>query len=84
MHFRVPVSELESLSTRTFVEADDAWRSFTLHHRSSKDLHEYDVVEGPMVGNVENLRRGGRGRPWGNQVSFHTSFAASVLNRFIQ
>ncbi|OXM72814.1 MULTISPECIES: DUF3990 domain-containing protein [Amycolatopsis] len=63
LHFRVPVFELEALTSRTFVEADDAWREFTLHHRSGGALHHYDMVEGPMVGNVSNLRNGGTGRP---------------------
>ncbi len=35
-----------------------------------------------MASNVSDLKTGGTGRPWGNQVTFHTSAAATMLGTF--
>ena len=85
LHYRVPQSELDSLSGMAFPGPTPAWEDMVRSQRLlGGPAHGMDYVEGPMVGNVFGSWGGGPIDPWGNQVSFHTPGAASMLNRYIQ
>lgn len=80
LHFRVPISELSKFRARNFSSADSAWESFVRWNRGMKGRHEFDIVNGPMLGNPIPFARGARAEAWGQQTSFHTQSVIDLLN----
>ncbi|HET9172072.1 MAG TPA: DUF6531 domain-containing protein [Actinospica sp.] len=73
LHFRVPNSELSKLDTKTFSGDSQELRDFVTrfrNDRSGRKTPTQDVVEGPMLMNPQDFRRGAAPTWRGNQVVF--------------
>ncbi|MDT0307400.1 RHS repeat-associated core domain-containing protein [Streptomyces sp. DSM 44917] len=85
LHFRVPRSELDSFNRRLFDGPSDELADFIRHHRNGGAMHNYDMVEGPMLLNVGPfLRRGADPVFGGHQIAIFSPDAASLFNRSLQ
>ena len=58
LHFRVPVDELNKLSSRTFDGPSRELADFIAHNRNGGAMHDFELVEGPMLMNVRGFLRG--------------------------
>ena len=83
LHYRMPVDELAKLRTLKFPTADADWENFVLHNRSFGPLHDYDAVDGPMLLNPDHALDGKPIVAGGDQLSFHSDRAVSMLNRYL-
>jgi hypothetical protein len=82
LHYRVPVSELEKLSGRSFPGPDVGWQDLVRGMRSQTDpMHPYDWVEGPLLLNPQDFVAGKPPVTGGHQISVHTPDAVELLNR---
>ncbi|MGI5185572.1 polymorphic toxin-type HINT domain-containing protein [Dactylosporangium sp. CA-152071] len=81
MHFRVDLRELAKLNGKIFPDSGGPeFEAFARGQRTgSAPMHGYHWVEGPMVKNVGRFKRGARAELIGQQLSFHTAAAASLL-----
>ncbi|MEV0134156.1 polymorphic toxin-type HINT domain-containing protein [Dactylosporangium sp. NPDC050688] len=81
MHFRVDLRELAKLNGKIFPDSGGPeFEAFARGQRTgSAPMHGYHWVEGPMVKSVGRFKRGARAELIGQQLSFHTAAAASLL-----
>ncbi|GLX99506.1 polymorphic toxin-type HINT domain-containing protein [Herbidospora sp. NBRC 101105] len=83
LHFRVPTSELEGLTTLTFSGPSPLLSEFVRHYRGGGTNLPYDMVEGPMLANPKAFM-GGAAPIWiGNQVTFFRN-TGPMLDRALQ
>jgi hypothetical protein len=80
MKFRALKSAVRSLRVKTFSEASAEWSGFVRSNRLGVPMHDYDVVSGPMLKNVGAFLKGDAPVVFGQQTSWHTSRAVSLLN----
>ncbi|SFC27691.1 DUF6531 domain-containing protein [Streptomyces aidingensis] len=85
LHFRVPRSELEALNRKVFDGASAELADFIKHHRNGGGMHNFDLVEGPMVMNPRPFASG-RADPVfeGHQIAIFSPEAAALFNRSLQ
>ncbi|MDT0320227.1 DUF6531 domain-containing protein [Streptomyces millisiae] len=82
LHFRVPQNELTSFNRRVFDGPSSELADFIRHHRNGGAMHDYDLVEGPMLMNVGPfLRRGADPVFGGHQIAIFSPEVASLFNR---
>lgn len=70
--FKVKDSELRSFNGLIFTKADNTWENFVRYNRNGGKLHNFDYVEGPMLGNPKQFAKGEKAKAWGHQLSIHT------------
>nr|WP_239091820.1 DUF6531 domain-containing protein [Streptomyces sp. SID14478] len=73
LHFQIPGDRFDALNRRTFTENDPELPGFVRHFRSGKgtETPAYDVVEGPMLKNVQPFMKKGKAPKWmGDQTVF--------------
>ncbi|MFC3964472.1 DUF3990 domain-containing protein [Nocardia jiangsuensis] len=82
--FEVRSSEFENLTRRTFADTSD-WSAFVSYMRSPADarMHDFDVVEGPVLSNLRSFRRGEAPVGTEQQTSWHSQHAVDLLSRRI-
>ncbi|TDC10267.1 DUF3990 domain-containing protein [Streptomyces sp. 8K308] len=82
LHFRVPQNELTNFNRRVFDGPSSELADFIRHHRNGGVMHNYDLVEGPMLMNVGPfLRRGADPVFGGHQIAIFSPEVASLFNR---
>jgi RHS repeat-associated protein len=83
LHFRVPKSELDKLDGKIFDGPSDELSDFIRRHRLDRtgaDMHSYELVEGPMLRNVGDFKRGAEGVFNGHQVAIYSERAARLFD----
>lgn len=81
LHFRVPRSEMDKLNGKIFDGPSDELASFMKHHRSGGAMHNYELVEGPMLRNPGSFVRGKADPVFsGHQVAIYSDRAAELFN----
>ncbi|WP_151476605.1 RHS repeat-associated core domain-containing protein [Streptomyces albicerus] len=83
IHFRVPRAELDNLSSRIFNGPGDDLASFIRHHREGGAMHNYEMVEGPMVMNPAGFLRGKDPVFDGHQIAIFGDRAAELFTNSI-
>ncbi|HET9655786.1 MAG TPA: RHS repeat-associated core domain-containing protein, partial [Kineosporiaceae bacterium] len=78
LEFRLDRSAFDGLSGRTFTSGDDDYAEF-LRAVRQEGGHPYDYVSGPVLAQPRNFYLGSTPVTFGNQTSFHTSVAISIL-----
>ncbi|MDJ0341171.1 RHS repeat-associated core domain-containing protein [Streptomyces sp. H10-C2] len=81
LHFRVPKSELDTLTSKIFHGPSDDLAEFIRHHRNGGAMHSFEMVEGPMLLNLRAFRRGADGVFKGHQIAIFSSQAAELFTR---
>ncbi|MFF4653544.1 hypothetical protein [Streptomyces sp. NPDC001380] len=86
LHYRVPRDELDALHGRRFgANEDAALGDFIRNHRADTDgsaMHDYDMVEGKMLLNMNSLRDPNVPmRLGGRQIAFSRQGRADLVNR---
>ncbi|MCZ4097758.1 DUF6531 domain-containing protein [Streptomyces sp. H39-C1] len=81
LHFRVPKSELDNLTSKIFHGPSDDLASFIRHHRNGCAMHSFEMVEGPMLLNLRAFRGGADGVFKGHQIAIFSSKAADLFTR---
>ncbi|GAB2885089.1 DUF6531 domain-containing protein [Streptomyces mayteni] len=82
LHFRMPENELTSFNRRLFDGPSSELADFIRHHRNGGVMHDYDLVEGPMLMNVGPfLRRGADPVFGGHQIAIFSPEVADLFNR---
>jgi RHS repeat-associated protein len=85
LHYRVPRSELEAFNARTFSGPGDDLADFTRHHRAGGDMHDYDLVEGPLLLNPDDFVPGNAPPVFGgHQIAIFTPETVDLFNRSLQ
>jgi Protein of unknown function (DUF3990) len=84
LHFRVPKSELEALRSKIFNGTSDDLANFIRHHRMGGAMHDYELVEGPMLLNLKAFRKGAAGVFDGHQIAIFGSKAADLFTRSLE
>ncbi|WP_354643004.1 RHS repeat-associated core domain-containing protein [Kitasatospora camelliae] len=82
LHFQVSRSELEALNGRRFND-DDEIVDFITRHRNDRNgsrMHNHDHVEGPMLLNLKEWRRGDPMELGGHQIAFHQQPGVDLLS----
>ncbi|WBB59502.1 DUF6531 domain-containing protein [Streptomyces sp. WMMC500] len=80
IHFRVPRSELDNLNSRIFNGPSDELNDMLRSGRTGGPMHDYDMVEGPMLRNVGDFLNGAPPRLEGHQIAIFTDRAQDVFN----
>ncbi|WP_419666495.1 RHS repeat-associated core domain-containing protein [Streptomyces sp. 2-1] len=81
LHFRVPKSEMDKLNGKIFDGPSDELASFMKHHRSGGAMHNYELVEGPMLRNPGSFVKGKADPVFsGHQVAIYSDRAAELFN----
>ncbi|MET9220739.1 RHS repeat-associated core domain-containing protein [Streptomyces sp. NPDC003300] len=81
VHFKVPKSELEALRSKVFNGTSDELANFIRHNRMGGAMHNYELVEGPMLLNLKAFRKGAAGVFDGHQIAVFGSKAADLFTR---
>ncbi|QKW08594.1 DUF3990 domain-containing protein [Streptomyces sp. NA04227] len=85
LHFRIPKGEFDSLSSKVFQRDDPVLVDFVRYYRGGGKGELYEVVEGPMLRNINPFMKKGRPPVWsGNQVTFFGDRAGGILTRALQ
>ncbi|MET9440134.1 RHS repeat-associated core domain-containing protein [Streptomyces sp. NPDC006610] len=84
IHFRVPKAELDNLSSRIFNGPGDDVADFIRHHRQGGAMHNYELVEGPMLRNLNGFLREGEPPVLnGHQIAIFGERAAQLFSNSI-
>ncbi|MFJ5835831.1 DUF6531 domain-containing protein [Streptomyces shenzhenensis] len=84
IHFKVPKAELDGLRSRIFSGPGDDVADFIRHHRNGGAMHNYELVEGPMLRNLRGFLR--QGQPPvlnGHQIAIFGDRAAQLFTNSI-
>lgn len=82
VEYRVSIDALAKLKSLDFPEAGGGlWNYFVRWNRGGGELHSFDVVSGPMLLKLEQLKFPGMPDSGGQQTSFHTQQAFELLDR---
>ncbi|RZB17821.1 DUF3990 domain-containing protein [Streptomyces sp. F001] len=84
IHFKVPKAELDNLSSKIFNGPGDEVADFIRHHRNGGAMHNYELVEGPMLLNLRGFLR--EGKPpvlEGHQIAIFGERAAELFTNSI-
>ncbi|MDT0266885.1 RHS repeat-associated core domain-containing protein [Streptomyces sp. DSM 44915] len=85
LHYRVPETELNRLSSLRFDSANSEWADFVLHHRGGGAMHDYDMVEGPLLLNPDDFVAGlAPPDAGGHQIAIFTPDAVDLFNRSLR
>ncbi|MFD8572376.1 DUF6531 domain-containing protein [Streptomyces sp. NPDC059639] len=79
LHFRIPKAEFDALKTKTFKGESEELDNFVYYYRSGGKDVDYQVVEGPMLGNPKEFMKNDWGKWFGNQVVFFGDDAGKLL-----
>ena len=79
LHFRVPTSALDSLNSLSFEGDSPELRDFLMSMRTGGS-HDYEMVSGPMLRNVQEFLDGGAPVLFGDQTVFFGNRAANLLD----
>ncbi|MER5527129.1 DUF6531 domain-containing protein [Streptomyces sp. NPDC002677] len=60
IHFKVPKAQLEGLRSKIFSGPGDDVAEFIRHNRNGGAMHNYELVEGPMLRNLRGFLREGK------------------------
>ncbi|MHC3473750.1 DUF6531 domain-containing protein [Streptomyces sp. 7R007] len=84
VHFKVPKSELDNLTSKIFDGPSDELAAFIKHHRTGGAMHNYEMVEGPMLRNVRRFVSG-KAEPefFGHQIAIYSDRAAELFNNSV-
>ncbi|MGW3287699.1 DUF6531 domain-containing protein [Streptomyces sp. NPDC001002] len=84
IHFKVPKSGLDTLSSKIFNGPGDDVADFIRHHRNGGAMHNYELVEGPMLLNLKGFLRGGNPPVLeGHQIAIFGDRAAELFSNSI-
>jgi RHS repeat-associated protein len=84
LHFRIPAVVFDSLPRKTFTKSSPDLESFVRYYRGGGTKSPgYAVVEGPMLRNVGQFRKGASPVWFGNQVVFYGG-AATMLDGYLE
>ncbi|WP_326549262.1 LamG-like jellyroll fold domain-containing protein [Micromonospora sp. NBC_01813] len=87
LHFKVPTAKLDALPTKKFTENSPDLAGTVRHYRTGargNPLGRYQMVEGPMLMNVDGFGRGAAPVWSGNQVVFYGKDAGQILTDALQ
>lgn len=79
----MPEVELNNLNGKLFESGNSDWSDFVMNNRTGGSMHNFDIVEGPMIGNPGGFINGSSPKAFGNQISFNTNEAIDVLNKYL-
>jgi hypothetical protein len=82
LHFRIPVSQLAALNSTTLSEGG-VLGDLVRYFRNGGNENAFDMISGPMLGNVKPFMNGADPRWWGNQVVFFGG-TGSILDAGLQ
>ncbi|MFF3493489.1 DUF6531 domain-containing protein [Streptomyces sp. NPDC002795] len=84
LHFRVPKDKFDALNSKTFKGKSEELDWFVYEYRNGKKDLPYEMVEGPMLGNVKDFMNFYPGKWFGNQVVFFGDDAGKLLTNSLQ
>lgn len=84
LHYRVPASMFDNLSGKVFPGADGEYLDLVRSMRTGGPMHNFDYVQGPLLGNPQAFIAGKEAYTFGDQLSFHTQTAVDMLNGYLQ
>jgi|GEM_PF-685730 len=88
LHFKVPNAKLDALATKKFTATSPDLADVVKHYRTGargNPLGRHQVVEGPMLMNVDKFVNKGLPAHWkGNQVVFYGKDAGRILTAALQ
>ncbi len=79
--FRVPKSEIAKLKRLNLTKDANLWERIVRRFRNQGGIPNYDIVEGPMLKNVDKFIEGVSPVKYGQQTSWHTQEAIDLLMR---
>jgi RHS repeat-associated protein len=82
--FKIPEADFNKLNGKVFNSANGEWEEFVKYNRSGGEIHNYDLVEGPMLGNPGPFMKGKAPKAFGNQISIHSDEAIDMFNKGLQ
>ncbi|MGE0131417.1 MAG: RHS repeat-associated core domain-containing protein [Blastocatellales bacterium] len=77
--FRVNASDLGNFKGLRFDGPTADYLDFVRGHRTGSPMHDFDFVEGPLLGNPGPFLLGAKAYTWGQQTSWHTQRAFGTL-----
>ncbi|MCA2201690.1 RHS repeat-associated core domain-containing protein [Streptomyces sp. SMS_SU21] len=84
IHFKVPKAELDNLSSKIFNGPSDELAQFIRNNRQGGAMHNYEMVEGPMLLNLRGfLREGKQPVLEGHQIAIFGERAAELFSNSI-
>ncbi|WP_055627938.1 RHS repeat-associated core domain-containing protein [Streptomyces hirsutus] len=84
IHFKVPKAELDKLGSKIFNGPGDEVADFIRHHRRGGAMHNHEMVEGPMLLNLQGFLRGGKPPVLeGHQIAIFSERAAELFSNSI-